>query len=379
MAWKPWAAVALLVVLSGCGAKAERPQQAGLPPVAGYVVATAQDVPLPVELAGRTAAFETAQVRPQVSGVIRARRFAEGAVVREGQTLYEIDPAIYGAAASQAQANLVSARAARDAAEAKLARYTPLATSGFVSKQDFDDVTAAARQAVAQVGQAQAAVQTARINLDFTRVPAPISGRIGRSLVTTGALVTNGQADPLATIERLDPMFVDIQQSSADATALRRALAGGGMAPGSATVRLTLEDGAAYPYAGRIEFSEAVVDPDTGAVTLRAQFPNPQGLLLPGMFVRAHLDQGVARGAILVSQAAVSRNPRGDATVWVVDAQSHAQLRGVTADRTIGDKWLVTRGLAPGERVIVQGLDGLKPGEPVRPVPAGAAHPGRAA
>jgi membrane fusion protein (multidrug efflux system) len=365
-----WAALALLVLLSGCAAKAEHVARAHGPPIAGYVTVKAEDVPLPIELAGRTAAFETAQVRPQVSGVIQARRFAEGALVREGQTLYEIDPSIYGAAEAQAEANLTSAKAVRDSADAKLARYTPLANSGFVSKQDFADVSTAAKQAAAAVGQAQASVATARINLNFTRVPAPISGRIGRSLVTTGALVTNGQTDPLATIERLDPMFVDIQQSSADATALRRALSAGGVTPASADVRLTLEDGSAYPYAGRIEFAEAVVDPDTGAVTLRARFPNPQGLLLPGMFVRANLAQAVAKDAILVSQAAVSRDPRGDATVWVVDATSHAQLRDVTADRTIGDKWLVTKGLSPGDRVIVQGLDRMKPGETVRPVPA---------
>lgn len=369
-----WAALALLVLLSSCAAKAEKPR-ASAPPVAGYVVVTAQDVALPLELAGRTAAFETAQVRPQVSGVIKARRFTEGALVRQGQTLYEIDPAIYGAAAAQAQANLASAKAARDSAQAKLDRYAPLAVEGFVSKQDFTDVSTAARQAKAAVGQAEATVQTARINLDFTRVPAPISGRIGRSAVTAGALVTSGQAEALATIDRLDPMFVDIQQSSADATALRRALSAGGVSPASADVRLTLEDGSDYPLTGRIQFSESVVDPDTGVVTLRARFPNPGGLLLPGMFVRAHLAQAIAHDAILIPQNALSRTPRGDATVWVVDARNRVQLRPVTADRTLGDKWLVTHGLAPGEHVVVEGLDRLRPGALVRAVPAGSPAP----
>lgn len=370
------AAIALLLLTSACAARAER-RATQAPPEADYILVTVRDVPLPIELPGRTAAFETAQVRPQVSGVIKARRFTEGAVVRQGQTLYEIDPAIYGAAAAQAEANLVSARAARDSAQAKLERYAPLAASGFVSKQDFADLSTAAKQAAAAVGQAEASVEGARINLGFTRVPAPIDGRIGRSMATTGALVTSGQADALATIVRLDPMFVDIQESSADATALRRALSDGGSAPASAETRLTLEDGSDYPYPGRIEFSEAVVDPDTGTETLRAQFPNPQGLLLPGMFVRARLVQAVVRHAIEVPQAALSRNPRGEATVWVIDGENHARLRPVVAERTVGDSWLVTRGLSPGERLVVAGFDRLKPGALVRPAPSSPAN-GRA-
>jgi len=364
-------AFALTLLLAGCGAHAQKTSARA--PEAGYVVVTAQDAPLEVELAGRTTAYETSEVRPQVSGVIQARKFVEGAVVQQGQTLYEIDPSLYRAAEQQAEANLASAEAARDSAQAKADRYRPLADIEAVSKQDYTDAAAAAKQAAAQVAQARAALSTARINLAFTRVPAPIAGRISRSAATTGALVTSGQADALATITRLDPMYVDIQQSSADIVALKRELASGGSAaPSSASVRLTLEDGSAYPYAGRVEFAEAIVDPSTGAVTLRARFPNPDGLLLPGMFVRAKLSQVTVHNAILAPQQGVSRDPRGAATVMVVGKDHTAQLRTIKADRTIGDKWLVTAGLAPGDQVIIEGLDRLKPGEAIRPVPAGS-------
>jgi membrane fusion protein, multidrug efflux system len=362
--------LSLLVLLAGCGAK-EQPR-APQTPEAGYVVVTTQSVPLDVELSGRTTAFESSEVRPQVNGVIRARRFVEGSIVREGQTLYEIDPSLYQAAAAQAQANVANAQATYAAAQAKAARYKPLADIEAVSKQDYTDAVAAAKQAAAQIAQNKAALQTANINLHYTRVPAPISGRSGRSLVTTGALVTSGQATALTTIERLDPMFVDIQQSSAQIIALRRELSTGGATASSAAVQLVLEDGSPYPDTGRIEFAEAIVDPNTGSVTLRARFPNPQGLLLPGMFVRARLVQAIAQNAILVPQQAVSRDPRGNATVYVVGPDNKAALRAITADRTVGDKWLVTAGLAAGDRVITEGLDRIKPGAPVRPVPAGS-------
>ena len=362
--------LSLLVLLAGCGAKQQPrgPQT----PAAGYVVMTAQSVPLDIELAGRTTAFESSEVRPQVNGVIRARRFVEGSIVRQGQTLYEIDPSLYQAAAAQAQANVANAQASYAAAEAKAARYKPLADIEAVSKQDYTDAVAAAKQAAAQIAQNKAALQTANINLRFTRVPAPIGGRIGRSLVTTGALVTSGQATALTTIQRLDPIYVDIQQSSAEIIALRRELSTGDATASSAAVQLVLEDGSPYAYTGRIEFSEAIVDPNTGSVTLRARFPNPQGLLLPGMFVRARLAQAIAQNAILVPQQAVSRDPRGNATVYVVGPDSKAVLRPVSTDRTVGDKWLVTAGLAPGDRVITEGLDRIKPGQTVHPVPAGS-------
>jgi membrane fusion protein, multidrug efflux system len=362
--------LALALLIAGCAAKQDRKDPP--PPQAGYVVLAAETVPLTVELAGRTTAFEASDVRPQVSGLIKARRFTEGSIVREGQTLYEIDPSLYQATVAQAQANVVSAEASRAAAEAKATRYKPLVDIEAVSKQDYTDALEAAKQAAAQVMQAKAALHTAQINLRFTKVPAPISGRIGRSLVTTGALVTNGQANPLATIERLDPIFVDIQQSSADLVALRRQVSTGGASSGSAAVQLTLEDGSPYGQLGRVEFAEAIVDPNTGSVTLRARFPNPQGLLLPGMFVRARLSQMQAHNAILAPQQAVSRDPRGNATAYVVGPGDKAVLRTITADRTVGDKWLVTAGLAPGDKLITEGLDRIKPGQTIRPVPSGS-------
>jgi membrane fusion protein (multidrug efflux system) len=364
------ALLALLVGQSACGAK--DPQKASQIPEAGYVVMAAQTVPLQIELAGRTAAYETSEVRPQVSGVIKERRFVEGSVVKKDQTLYEIDPSLYRAAVAQAEANLTNAQATREAAEAKAARYKPLADIEAVSKQDYTDARSAANQAAAQVAQTKAALDTARINLRFTKVPAPISGKIGRSLVTVGALVTTGQTDALTSIQRLDPIFVDIQQSSAALVTLRREISSGGVTPSSASVRLTLEDGSEYPLAGRIEFAEPVVDQNTGSVTLRATFPNPTGLLLPGMYVRARLSQATAQNAILAPQQAVSRDPVGNATVYVIGPGDKAVLRTITATQTVGDKWLVTAGLAPGDKVITEGVNRLKPGQPVHPVPAGS-------
>nr|WP_235538695.1 efflux RND transporter periplasmic adaptor subunit [Sphingomonas sp. Root710] len=341
-------------------------------PEAGYVVVKTESVPLLVELPGRTAAFEMSEVRPQVSGIVKARLFTEGSIVHAGETLYQIDPSLYRAALNQAAANLDNARAQREAAAARAARFKPLAQIEAVSKQDYTDAAATAKQASAAVAQNAAQLETARINLRFTRVPAPISGRIGRSLVTTGALVSAGQADPLTTIQRLDPIYVDIQQSSADLLALRRQLAGDQASPSAATVRLKLEDGSDYGLEGRLQFSEAMVDPATGSVTLRARFPNPQGMLLPGMYVRASLSQITRRDAILVPQAGVSRNPKGEATVLVVGKGDKAELRQVTADRTVGDKWLITAGLKPGDKVIVEGLGKIRPDKPIRPVPAGS-------
>jgi membrane fusion protein (multidrug efflux system) len=296
----------------------------------------------------------------------------EGSIVHQGQTLYEIDPSLYRAAVAQAQANLDNAEATRAATAAKAARYKPLADMEAVAKQDYVDVQAAADQAKAQVGQAKAALETARINLRFTAVPAPITGRIGRSMVTTGALVTTGQVTPLTNIQRLDPIFVDIQQSSADLLALRRSLSAGGSTPSEAAVRLTLEDGSEYSSRGRLEFTEPVVDLNTGTVTLRATFPNPTGLLMPGMYVRASLSQATAQNVILAPQQGVSRDPRGNATVYLVGPGNKAVQRTIKAERTIGDKWLVTSGLAPGDKVITEGLDKVKPNQPVHPVPAGS-------
>jgi membrane fusion protein (multidrug efflux system) len=326
-----------------------------------------------VELPGRTSAYEVSDVRPQVSGIVRARLFTEGSIVHQGQTLYQIDPSLYRAAANQAEANLRSAQANRESAEARAQRYKPLAQIQAVAQQDYTDAVASARQAAASVAQSSAALETARINLRFTRVPAPITGRIGRSLFTTGALVTSGQADPLTTIQRLDPIYVDIQQSSADLLQLRQTLAAGkGVVPSSAVVHLKLENGSSYAEAGRIEFTEQMVDPASGTVTLRARFPNPQGLLLPGMFVRATLSQATTQRGILVPQTGIARDPQGNATVMVVGPGNKAVKKTVTADKTIGTNWLVTSGLKPGEHVIVEGLGKIKPGKKVRPVPAGS-------
>lgn len=347
----------------------------GGPVTVGYVVVNAGAVPFTTELPGRTVASQSSEVRPQVSGVIQKRLFAEGSIVRQGQPLYQIDDRLYRAATHQAEADLASAQASAEATRVKAERYRPLAEAEAVSRQDYTDAAAAARQAGASVAQRRAALETARINLRFTTVPAPITGRIGRSLYTVGALVTTSQADPLATIQRLDPIFVDIQQSAADLLALRRALATGQLAPAGADVRLKLDDGSDYGQVGHVEFSEAVVDPATGTVTLRAAFPNPQGMLLPGMFVRAAFAQGVESRAFLVPQVAVSRDPHGEATVQLVGPDNKAVTRVVKAVRVQGENWVVTEGLAPGDKVIVQGLGRLRPGATLKPVPADTPEP----
>ncbi|MGI4880245.1 MAG: efflux RND transporter periplasmic adaptor subunit [Janthinobacterium lividum] len=374
------AGIAALLATAACG---EKKKDAGPPPPpeAGFIVLHAETVPLFIELPGRTSAYETSDVRPQVAGVIQARLFVEGSIVKAGQTLYQIDPSLYRAASASAKASLANAEAARVTAAAKADRYRPLAQLEAVSKQDLSDATAGADQAQASVAQNRAALDTANINLRFTRIAAPISGRIGRSLVTTGALVTTGQTGALAQIQRLDPIFVDIQQSSADLLKLRRALASGGVTPSSAAVRLELEDGSEYGQTGRVEFAEAVVDPASGTVTLRARFANHDGLLLPGMYVRARLSQATARDAILAPQTGISRDPRGAATALVIGAGDKAMLRNVVTTRTVGNAWLVSSGLNAGDRLIVEGLGQIKSGQKVKPVVAGskpATSPGAA-
>ena len=361
------AAFALLASCSGGGDKSgERP-----PPEVGFVVVQPTNVPLVTELDGRTSAFAVSEVRPQVSGVIRARQFAEGSIVRAGQTLYQIDPSLYQASVHQAEANLAQAQANAEAARTRASRYRPLAEMEAVSRQDYTDAAAQARQGAAAVQQNRAQLETARINLRFTRVPAPITGRIGRSLVTQGALVTANQADPLAVIQQLDPIYVDIQQSSAQLLALRRALGQAGAAPASAAVRLQLEDGSDYGLTGIVEFAETMVDPSTGTVTLRARFPNPSGLLLPGMFVHAVFAQSVATNAYLVPQAAVSRDPQGNATVLIVGPGNKIVQRQVAAARAVGPNWVITAGLNPGDHVVTEGTSRVRAGAVVRPVPAG--------
>lgn len=364
--------ILVLFLTTACSRTDNAEKKSAPPPEAGYVVLKTESVPLLIELAGRTSAYEVSEVRPQVSGIIRERLFTEGSVVRAGQTLYRIDPSLYRAAAAQARANVASAEATTDAARVRAERLRPLAAIEAVSQQEFTDAVATAREAEAAVAQNRALLDTAAINLRFTNVTAPITGRIGRSSVTTGALVTGNQAESLATIQRLDPIFVDIQQSSADLLALRRSLASGDAIPSSAQVRLRLEDGSDYGSVGDLQFAEATVDPSTGSVTLRARFPNVSGLLLPGMYVRAQLSQATARAAILVPQQGVARDPRGAATVMLVGPDNKVVMREVKADRTVGDRWLVTDGLQAGDRVIVEGLSRIKAGQVVKPVPAGS-------
>jgi len=364
---------AIVLLCAGCsGGGADKNGAADRPPPeVGVVVVQPTSVPLTTELSGRTSPFAVSEVRPQVSGVIRARQFAEGSIVRAGQTLYQIDPSLYQASLNQAQANLASAQATAEAARTRAARYRPLAEMEAVSRQDYTDAAAQARQSAAAVQQNRALLETARINLHYTRVPAPITGRIGRSLFTQGALVTANQADPLAVIQQLDPIYVDIQQSSSQLLALRRALAQSGAAPSGVPVRLKLEDGSDYGLTGTVEFTEAVVDQSTGTVTLRARFPNPQGLLLPGMFVRAIFAQAVATNAFLVPQAAVSRDPQGNATVLLVGPGNKIVQRRVVAERAVGPDWVVTAGLNPGDKVVTEGTSRVREGQEVRPVPAG--------
>jgi membrane fusion protein (multidrug efflux system) len=327
----------------------------------GYVVVQPTSVPLVQDLPARVSAFEVSEVRPQVSGVIQRRLFTEGAIVNKGQTLYQIDPSQYQAAAAEAAANLQSARANADAAKALAARYKPLAEMEAVSKQDYTNAVSQARQAEASIAQNQAALRAAQINV-----------RIGISNVTEGALVTANQTNALTTITRLDPVNVDIQQSAADLISLRRSLSTGGVAPASAQVRLKLPDGSDYGFVGTVQFSEVIVDQNTGTVTLRARFPNPMSILLPGLFVRAEFAQAIDTTAFLVPQQAVSRDPQGNATLFVVGPGNRAVQRTVVASRTQGPYWVVTQGLAPGEKVITQGLGNLRDGAEIKPVPQNA-------
>lgn len=362
---------ALCLALSACGAGEKPKRPAGGTPEVGYVVVQPGAVPVIANLSGRTSAYQTAEVRPQVSGIIRRRLFTEGSYVHAGQTLYEIDPSLYRAAGDEARANLASAQANAEAARIKAERFKPLAEMQAVSAQEYTDALAQSRQAQAAIAQSRAQLATAQINLRFTRVPAPISGRIGRSLFTQGALVTTNQAEPLSVIQKLDPIFVDIRQSSAELLALRKSLAQGDAAPTTASVKLKLEDGSDYAYAGTVEFTEVTVDPATGTVTLRARFPNPQNLLLPGMFVRTVFAQAISNTAFLVPQRGLARDPRGNATVLLVGPGNKVVQRKVTAERTLGADWVVTSGLNAGDKIIVEGTVKAKLGIEVKPVPAG--------
>lgn len=364
------------LALAGCSGGGKDDAGGRPAPTVGIIVTQPGSAAIPATLAGRVVAQETSEVRPQITGLVRQINFQPGGFVRAGQPLFQIDASLYRAAAAEARAALASAEANARAASARAARFKPLADMEAISRQEYDDAAAAAGSARAAVAQQRASVDTAQINLRFTSVPAPISGRIGRPLVTQGALVSSNQAEPLAVIQRTDSVYVDMQQSAADLTRLRRALAAadGGTAAGSTTVRLKFDDGSLYPASGTVQFSEVSVNEDTGTVTLRARFPNPQGLLLPGMFVTAEFDQAVETGIFLVPQAALQRDFNGDAFVFVVGRDGKAMRRVVQTERTSGQNWVVTGGLKAGERVIVQGLNGLKSGTEVKPVAATSAQ-----
>jgi membrane fusion protein (multidrug efflux system) len=346
------------------------------PPEVGVVILRAESVTLTAELAGRTSPYAISDVRPQITGIVKERLFKEGANVAAGQVLYRIDPATYQAALDSAKAQLDNAEANLATLKLKAERAATLLTSGWVSRQTNDDALAAYRQALATVSQQKANVESAAINLGYTRITAPIAGRIGVSSVTPGALVTANQAAVLTTIQTLDPIYVDVTQSSAELLQLKRAITQGSIrsgGPGVANVSLKLEDGTAYAHTGQLELTDVTVDQNTGAVTLRALFPNPEGLLLPGMYVRAIVAEGVANDAILAPQQGVTRNEKGEPTAMIVDAQGKAQTRVLKTSRVIGDRWLVTDGLKAGDRLIVEGLLKVQPDMQVNAVPAGSA------
>lgn len=367
---------ALIAILSFTGCSKPKSAPPPPPPEVGIIVVKQEKVSLTTELSGRTVPQLIAEVRPQVSGIIQKRLFTEGSEVRTGQVLYQIDPASYLAAFASAKAAEARAQANLFSVRLKAGRYQDLVKINAVSQQDNDDAQASLKQAEADVASTKATVETARINLAYTKVTAPISGRIGRSTVTDGALVTASQPAALATIQQLGSMYVDVTQSSADLLKLKQNLASGLMKKGGAAqaqVKLFLEDGSAYPLPGILKFSEVTVDPSTGSITLRAIFPNPKQTLLPGMFVRTILEEGINENAILVSQRGVTRNPKGEAMVLVVGAEEKVEPRPIKVVRTVGDNWLVSEGLKAGDRVILEGLQKARPGTVVKAVPFGSA------
>lgn len=359
-------------VLAGCSRKPA--QSAAPPPVeVGVITLAPTSVTLTKELPGRTSAFRVAEVRARVNGIVLKRLFTEGADVREGQPLFKIDPAPYQAALEGAKAQLARAEANVTNARLQAQRYTELVADNAVSKQEYDNAMAALRATEADVAAGRAAVQAAQINLGYTTVTSPVSGRIGRSAVTEGAYVQASAATLLATVQQLDPVYVDLTQSSADVLRLRRDLDAGKLqsaGQGKAKVTLVLEDGREYAEAGALQFTDVTVDPGTGSIALRAIFPNRHGELLPGMFVRARLDEGVNPEALLVPQQGVTRDQKGLPTALVVTPDKKVERRQLVTDRAVGDAWLVTSGLKPGDQVIVEGIQKVRPGVAVNPVPA---------
>ncbi len=360
-----------LLALAACGGGNEKQKQAPQGPAqVGYVVVRSEPVALTTELPGRTTAYETSEVRPQVNGIVLERLFVEGDVVRKGQQLYRIDPAPYQAQVASARAALTRARSSIASSAALARRYGELVKINAIARQEFENAQTTAAQAQADVAAQQAALRTAEIDLARTTIRAPITGRIGRSVVTTGALVSAAQTNPLATIQRIDPVYVDIQESSADLLKLRQQILNGKLTrDGNARVKLKLEDGSEYGPEGTLRFADVTVDPTTGTQVIRALFPNPNGLLLPGMFVRASLIEGTQANGMLVPQRAVSRDEKGQATTMVIGADNKVQVRTLQTNRSIGANWLVTGGIQPGDKVIVEGGMMLRPGMPVQGKP----------
>lgn len=355
------------------GCKKAPPPAAPGPVEVGVVTLAPTAVTLTKELPGRTSAFKVAEVRARVNGIVLKRLFTEGSDVKEGQRLFLIDAAPYQAALDAAKAQLARAEANLGNARLQAERMTDLVKDNAVSRQEYDTAVAGLKVSEADVGAGRAAVQTAKINLGYTTVTAPVPGRIGRSAVTEGAYVQAGQATLLATVQQLDPVYVDVTQSSSDALALRRALESGKLqraSDGGARVALLLDDGREYGRPGTLQFADVTVDPGTGSIALRAIFPNPKSELLPGMFVRARLDEGVNPQALLVPQAGVTRDQKGLPTALVVTADKKVERRQLVTDRAIGDAWLVTQGVKAGDQVIVEGLQKVRPGAQVSPVPA---------
>ena len=374
------AVLAAACILAGCQASGDKAPGPAGPPEVAVVEMKPERIAITTELPGRTSAYLIAEVRPQVSGIIQQRFFKEGSDVKAGEVLYQIDPATYQAAYDSARAALARAEANISRTRALAERYRELVEIRAVSRQEYDDATAALKQAEAEIAAGKAAVETARINLAYTRVTAPIAGRIGKSSVTVGALVMAGQGMPLAVIQQIDPVYVDVTQSSAVLLQLQKAMASGALKRDSANrakVKLILEDGTAYPQEGALQFQDVTVDQTTGSYILRIVFPNPKRVLLPGMFARAVLEEGVSEQALLVPQQGVSRDPKGNPLALIVDAENKVQQRVLTLVRTIGDRWLVSDGLAPGDRVVVEGMQKVRPGAVVKAVPFAAAAGGQ--
>ena len=376
------ATVALALVSALMTACGEPPHGPPAPPSGpaqvGVIVVQRQQVALVTELPGRTVPYQIAEVRPQVTGLIQERSFQEGGLVKAGQPLYQINAASYQASYDSARATLAKSEANLRSTRLKSERYSELVAIKAVSQQDQDDASAALQQGEADVAGAKASLESARINLAYTRVTSPISGRIGKSSVTPGALVTSNQATALSTVQQLDPIYVDVTQSSSAVLRLKHALASGDLKRGgtnAAVVKLLLEDGSTYPLAGQLQFSDVTVDQSTGAITLRAVFPNPNADLLPGMYVRAIVEEGVSDQALLVPQPAISRDASGQPVAYVVDAQGKLESRAVVTERALGDQWLVTSGLKAGDRLVVEGQQKARPGQPVNAVPIAARGP----